>query len=173
MPILQSFPVLTGREPRVLILGSMPGSASLAAGQYYAHPQNRFWPLMGMLVGAAPTLPYTERCSRLTAAGIALWDVLARCEREGSLDSAIVDATAQANDFSALLRHNPSLRTVLFNGAKAESSFQRSVAPGLGATDLAFRRLPSTSPANASQSAQFKLSAWREALRSGGIETLV
>jgi len=177
MPLLQSFPALTGPAPRTLILGSMPGAASLAAGQYYAHRQNRFWPLMGTLIDAGPQLAYGQRCRRLVAAGIALWDVLASCEREGSLDSAIRDDTAQANDFVALFARHPTIAMVLFNGSKAEDSFRRLVFPHLVATGaitaaLEFRRLPSTSPANASQSAEYKLAAWREALQAGGIRTL-
>lgn len=177
MPLLQSFPALTGRAPRALILGSMPGAASLAAGQYYAHRQNRFWPLMGALIDARPELAYEQRCRRLVAAGIALWDVLASCEREGSLDSAIRDDTAQANDFGALFARHPTIAMVLFNGSKAEGSFRRFVLPvlvesGAVAADLELRRLPSTSPANASQSAEYKLAAWREALQAGGIRTL-
>jgi double-stranded uracil-DNA glycosylase len=173
MPFLQSFPALVGRAPRVLILGSMPGTASLLAGQYYAHRQNRFWPLMGELVGASPGLPYPARCERLTGSGIALWDVLARCQREGSLDSAIRDDTAQANDFASLLVSLPTIRTVLFNGTKAESSFLRFVAPTLDLPGLAYRRLPSTSPANASQGTDYKRATWRDALQAGGIATLI
>lgn len=176
MAYLQSFPALAGRAPRVLILGSMPGSASLAAGQYYAHRQNRFWPLMGTLVGAAPALHYEARCQRLMEADIALWDVLARCEREGSLDSSIRDDTAQANDFITLFARHPTIRTVLFNGSKAENSFRRLVIPGLAPDrideGMDLRRLPSTSPANASQSVEYKLASWREALQVAGIRTL-
>lgn len=172
MDFLQSFPPLLGVEPRALILGSMPGAASLRAGQYYAHRQNRFWPFMGTLVGASTELPYSERCVRLTDAGIALWDVLALCQREGSLDSAIRDDTAQPNEFASLFARHPSIRTVLFNGAKAENSFLRFVAPNVSAVGVTHRRLPSTSPANASQGTDYKLAMWRDALQAGGIRTL-
>lgn len=173
MNLLKSFPAVIGAAPRVLILGSMPGAASLAAGRYYAHPQNRFWPLMGALVGADPGLEYPERCQRLTDAGIALWDVLARCERRGSLDSSIRDDTAEANDFAALFTRWPTIGSVMFNGIKAERSFQRFVIPVLNerAPSLRLMRMPSTSPANASQSGPFKLAAWREGLQSAGIRT--
>lgn len=176
MSLLKSFPPLIGPSPRVLVLGSMPGAASLAAGRYYAHPHNRFWPLMGALVGADPDLDYAQRCQRLLDSGIAVWDVLACCEREGSLDSSIRDETAQPNDFHSLFTRNPTIRSVLFNGSKAESSFRRFVAVGLDnavleGSDLSLRRLPSTSPANASQSAKYKLAAWREALQAAGIST--
>ena len=168
-PVVHSFPPLTGNDVRVLVLGSMPGLKSLQAQQYYAHPQNRFWPFMGELVGAAPTLPYSERCRRLVLAGIALWDVLASCERSGSLDSAIRDETAQANDFEGFLATHPGIDAVLFNGAKAEGSFRRFVLPTLERGDLRLRRLPSTSPANASQRQADKLAAWRDGLRKAGI----
>lgn len=177
MTLLKSFPPLIGATPRALILGSMPGAASLAAGRYYAHAQNRFWPLLGVLVGAGPRLEYPERCQRLMDAGIALWDVLACCEREGSLDSSIRDDTAEANDFAALFTRCPTIRMVMFNGSKAERCFQRFVTPVLnesGTTPPGLRllRLPSTSPANASQSGPYKLAAWREGLRSAGIGTV-
>lgn len=165
---IHSFPPLEAPDARVLVLGSMPGAASLAAGRYYAHPQNRFWPFMGALVGAGPELDYPARVAALGAAGIALWDVLAQCEREGSLDSAIRDDTAVANDFAGFFARHPRVGTVLFNGAKAEQSFRRFVVPGLARPDLRLLRLPSTSPANASQRAEAKLQAWREALRAAG-----
>ena len=165
---LKGFPPVSKPNARVLILGSMPGVESLNQGRYYAHAQNRFWPIMGELVGALPSLPYRQRLQRLTSAGIALWDVLETCERPGSLDSAIRDHSAQANDFSSFLSAHRRIRTVLFNGAKAESSFQRLVLPTLDVFELDYRRLPSTSPANASQNHAFKLAAWREALLAAG-----
>lgn len=155
----------------VLVLGSMPGAASLAAGQYYAHPRNRFWPFMGVLTGATPALPYLQRTTRLTAAGIALWDVIACCRREGSLDSAIRES--DPNDFPAFLAAHPTIDTLLFNGAMAESSFIRRVEPALAETGLLEklrrRRLPSTSPANAAKAETVKLEAWRAALQESGI----
>lgn len=166
---VRSFAPIQSPQARVLILGSMPGAASLAAGRYYAHPQNRFWPIMGALIGAGPELDYARRIAHLREAGIAVWDVLAQCEREGSLDSAIRDDTAVANDFAGFFATQHRVRTVLFNGAKAESSFRRFVLPGLDRPDLLLRRLPSTSPANASQRYEMKLVAWREALREAGV----
>lgn len=168
---VRSFAPIESPQACVLVLGSMPGVASLSAGRYYAHPQNRFWPIMGSLVGAGPELAYERRIERLREAGIALWDVLAQCEREGSLDSAIRDETAVANDFAGFFARHPRLRTVLFNGAKAEQSFRRFVLPTLAAPP-ALRRLPSTSPANASQANAAKWNAWREALREAGVAVL-
>ncbi|QDH69815.1 DNA-deoxyinosine glycosylase [Marilutibacter alkalisoli] len=164
--LLQGLTPIANPDAKVLILGSMPGAASLVAGQYYAHPQNRFWPFMGELVGALPSLTYPERVARLAGAGIAVWDVIGRCRREGSLDSAIRDV--EVNDFTGFLTTHMSVRTLLFNGIKAEATFARLVMPTLHEHGLAgrlrYRRLPSTSPANASQPATMKLAAWREAL---------
>ncbi|RDZ28805.1 DNA-deoxyinosine glycosylase [Lysobacter silvisoli] len=167
---LQGFPPVARADARVLVLGSMPGAASLTAQRYYAHPQNRFWPIMGALVGADPALPYEQRLRRLNDAGIALWDVLASCERSGSLDTAI--RAAEANDFARFFATHARVGAVLFNGAQAETSFRRLVLPGLRAPLPALRRLPSTSPANASQPMQMKLAAWREALVEAGVAVL-
>lgn len=170
-PRLNGFAPHARADALVLILGSMPGAKSLQAERYYAHPQNQFWPFMGELVGATPSLPYDQRLLRLATAGIALWDVLASCERAGSLDSAIRDECARANDFVAFFDAHRRIRSVLFNGAKAESSFRRQVLPGLAdASRLMLLRLPSTSPANASQRRDAKLAAWREALSDAGVE---
>lgn len=170
MPTLQGLPPIENPQARALILGSMPGGMSLRRGLYYAHPQNRFWAFMGALVGAHPSLPYERRVALLRGAGIALWDVLAECEREGSLDSAIRDEVA--NDFAGFFAAHRQLRCVLFNGAKAEQSFRRWVLPTLAAPPLEFRRLPSTSPANASQDEATKLTAWRDALQAAGVTLL-
>ncbi|AWV07048.1 DNA-deoxyinosine glycosylase [Marilutibacter maris] len=168
---LRGLAPIVGANARVLVLGSMPGVASLDAGRYYAHARNHFWPFMGELVGASPELPYPERSARLAAAGIALWDVIASCRRQGSLDSAIRDA--EANDFPAFLAHHTSIGSLLFNGAAAEAAFMRQVEPALarlGLSDgLRYCRLPSTSPANAAQPRAAKLAAWRAALNEAGI----
>lgn len=169
MTLIRSFPPLENPDARVLILGSMPGIASLRAGQYYAHPQNAFWPIMGALVGADPSLPYEQRVHKLAAAGIALWDVLAACTRESSLDADIVKDSIVANDFASFFGRHPRVKSVLFNGSMAEQSFLRHVAPSLHGLQLRLQRLPSTSPAHASLTRQQKLAAWRMALRTHGI----
>lgn len=146
---------------RVLILGSMPGAASLAQQQYYAHPRNAFWPLMAQLAGIAPTLPYPDRVAALNSRGIALWDVIASCQRSGSLDSAIRDE--QPNDFSAFFAAQPKLAAIAFNGAKAWYSFKRHVVPlQILPAGVHLLTLPSTSPAHASQSFNEKLAQWQQ-----------
>jgi hypoxanthine-DNA glycosylase len=162
---LRSFAPIAGRGARILILGSMPGAASLAANRYYAHPKNAFWPIMGRLLGFDPAAPYGQRVAALKAAHIALWDVLHSCVREGSLDAAIEAETA--NDFAAFFRAHPSIGRVYFNGAKAEASFRRHVLPVLPALPMRLRyaRLPSTSPAHASLPYARKRAAWRAILR--------
>lgn len=152
-------------DPRVetLILGSFPGDASLARGQYYAHPRNQFWPILGTVLGEPlADLPYTRRLDLLLAHSIGLWDVLAACQRQGSLDADI--RGAQANDFETLLERLPALRRVLFNGRTA-GRFAASFA----ASGLEVAVLPSTSPAHAALRLGDKVSAWRKALaRSSG-----
>ncbi|WP_306476001.1 DNA-deoxyinosine glycosylase [Methyloversatilis sp.] len=163
-------PVADPATARVLILGSMPGAASLDANQYYAHPRNQFWSIMGTLFGAHPALPYAERLAMLTGAGVALWDVLSSCEQRGSLDSAIDLRSAQANDFVAFLGRHAGIRRVLFNGALAETCFRRDVMPHVRPLDML--RLPSTSPAHAGLSASDKLHAWRTALQPSAVDVV-
>ena len=107
----------------------MPGEASLKAGQYYAHPRNAFWHIMGELFGAGPSLPYQERVAILKSVGVALWDSLQACIRPGSLDASIKEEVA--NDFPALFAKYPKITHVFFNGSTAERSFLRHVKPAL------------------------------------------
>lgn len=159
-PLVRSFAPLFRADARVLVLGSMPGTASLAAAQYYAHPRNAFWPIMGELFGAGPALPYAERTARLGAAGVALWDVLAACRRPGSLDSAIEPDSIELNDIPGLLAAQPGIRHVFCNGTAAATLFRRHVLGRLPRA-LPWTRLPSTSPAHAGRSLADKLAAWR------------
>ncbi|MEO8159524.1 MAG: DNA-deoxyinosine glycosylase [Betaproteobacteria bacterium] len=161
MTTLSSFAPIAHRAARALVLGSMPGAASLRAGRYYAYPHNAFWPIMGELFGAGPEMAYGERARMLRRAGIALWDVMASCEREGSLDTDIDEASIVPNDFAAFFDAHARIRHVFFNGAKAEISFRRHVLRQISSRDLRFTRLPSTSPAHASLSFAQKLKAWQ------------
>jgi hypoxanthine-DNA glycosylase len=145
------------------VLGNFPGAASLAAGQYYAHPRNQFWPLLSAIWGVdLRALPYPQRLAELKRRGLGLWDVYARCRRAGSLDSAIEDA--EPNDLASLRRRAPRLEGVVHNGGESARLMRHTAALG-----VAVLRLPSTSPANASWSFERKLAAWREAFATHGI----
>ena len=161
MTAIYSFPPQIANNSRVLILGSMPGVVSLQMGQYYAHPQNTFWKIMGDLLNAGPELPYAKRMAKLHSHKIGLWDVLKSCKRSTSLDSDIKNP--QPNDFATLYADMPALTHVFFNGSKAEAAYRRYVMPQLGQScaHLLYARLPSTSPANASITYAEKLQAWR------------
>ena len=163
MSFIQSFEPLGSRSARVLILGSMPGKLSLERHQYYAHPTNTFWPIMGSLFGFDYQWGYDKRVAALIRSDVALWDVMAACTRESSLDSDIVESSIIPNQFGSFLDQHKSIRHVFFNGAKAEKSFIRYVVPGLSATqaDIPLTRLPSTSPAHAAMNLESKLECWK------------
>ena len=147
-----------------LILGSMPSVASLAAHQYYAHPQNRFWPLMSLLLTGAehPPTKYENRLRMLLDHHIALWDAIHSCERQGSLDTAIKRETG--TDIPALLAAYPNLRTICFNGGKAFRSFRKCHGELISRDDIRFCPLPSTSPANARWSMEMLREEWGKVL---------
>ena len=162
---VHSFDPISDAASRVLILGSMPGKASLHAAQYYAHPQNAFWKILGALFDFDPAAAYETRTAHLRANGIALWDVMQSCVRETSLDSDIEEASIIANPFGDFLNDHPGIHSVCFNGAKAETAWRRHVLPRLSrAGDIAYHRLPSTSPANASIRYEDKFAVWQAAL---------
>ncbi len=154
-------------DARLLVLGSFPGVASLAAQQYYAHPRNQFWPILSALWGlegeqALQALPYAERLPIAQAHGLAIWDVYRGCVRQGSLDSAIQQA--ELNDLAGLVRQTPGLRAIAHNGG--ESARHDQITRALG---LPVYRLPSTSPAHASWTFARKLAAWREVFAGAGM----
>ncbi|MFT4068897.1 DNA-deoxyinosine glycosylase [Paraburkholderia sp.] len=157
--MLRGFPPVVAADTHTLILGSFPGEASLAATQYYAHPRNQFWRLLGAVLEelSLHELPYEQRLTRVLSHGIGIWDVLDACHREGSLDSAI--RNAQPNDFASLREHAPLLKKVCFNG-KTAGRF----AEVIGAAGYETLVLPSSSPANAMLRFEQKLSCWREIL---------
>lgn len=165
--MLSSFAPVYREDARILILGSMPGDASLSADQYYAHPRNAFWPIMGALFGAGPEQPYADRLQRLMACGIALWDVIGHCRRKGSLDSAIEPGSIVANDIPALIDACPQLTRICFNGAAAEQAFRRHIRLDANGRTLNLLRLPSTSPAHATLDLAAKLAAWRSLVFNG------
>ncbi len=159
-------PYIARPDARVLILGSMPGRKSLALQQYYAHAQNSFWPIMGQLFGFSPELDYGSRLSCLRADHIALWDVAHQCVRPGSLDQAIEMDTVVANDFARFFADHPDVKTIFFNGRKAEQLYQKLVIRAQSCCQcvpvpaLAMHLLPSSSPAHASMTRMQKLDAW-------------
>jgi hypoxanthine-DNA glycosylase len=161
--LLQGLPPVLSRTTRLLVLGSFPGVASLQAQQYYGHPRNHFWPIVGALLGVGlAQLPYPERLQQLRRRGLGVWDVYARCRRVGSLDQAIEDAVF--NDFASLRREAPGLRWVAHNGGESARAMKHLREMGFDVL-----RLPSTSPANASWSFDRKLAAWREAFTLAGL----
>ena len=168
MSRVRSFAPVAGADATRLILGSMPGAASLRAGQYYAHPRNLFWPILCEILGMDPGLPYADRAAALAASGIALWDVLKSCTRPGSMDAAIVKASIVPNDFARFFALHPKVRLVYFNGTMAEASYRRRVLPLLPALPLVYARMPSTSPAHAALSFEQKLAAWRVVADAAG-----
>ena len=150
---------------RTLILGSMPGKASLGAARYYAHPRNAFWPIMAAIFEFSPELPYQQRLQELRRHGIALWDVVHRCQRPGSLDSAIVRDSVEPNDFAWLFAQCLGINKVCFNGQAAGDFYRRLVIPDVAvAAEPRLVTLPSTSPAHASLTLAEKTIRWRQAL---------
>lgn len=157
MTQLRGLPPIIDAQARVLILGSFPSPASLAAGQYYAHKQNQFWRILAAVLDAPLVeMDYAAKQAAVKAAGIAIWDVYGACERAGALDSAIRNGVP--NDFAALQKSAVAVRRVCFNG-QAAGKF----APRLAALGYETVVLPSTSPANAGWSFERKLAAWQVA----------
>lgn len=171
MSIIRSFPPIVDANATILILGSMPGVMSLQQQQYYAHPRNAFWPIVAEIAGFDRAAPYAVRIDRLRQSGIALWDVLHACLREGSLDADIQKDSIVPNNFADFFIAQPRIRRVFFNGAKAEAVYRQQVLPLLAQREierddilyshLQYTRLPSTSPAHAAMSRPLKLAAWR------------
>ena len=161
METSDGFPPIERPDARILVLGSLPGRKSIAEQQYYAHPQNAFWPIMREVFGIEGE--YHHRCIQLRARQVALWDVLRSSERPGSLDSDIRMNSAQPNDFGVFFEQHPAIELVAFNGRKAEQMFDRFVDSVITPRTVGQIGLPSTSPAYAAMSFSGKLSAWRNA----------
>jgi TDG/mug DNA glycosylase family protein len=143
--MITGFAPIADEDSCVLILGSMPSEASLAKGEYYGHPRNAFWPLISALLGEPLRSSYAARVDMLLRHGIALWDVVASCEREGSGDAAIRHVVV--NDFPAFYAAHPNIRYVFFNGRKAWELYKKHV--GLNEDRYVYEQLGSTSPAHA------------------------
>jgi hypoxanthine-DNA glycosylase len=163
LPELQGLAPLYQSNAKILILGSMPGQASLDSQQYYGHPRNQFWPLLEQLFGIDASLAYPNRCQQALAAQVALWDVIGSCQRAGSLDSAIVGRSIRFNPLLELCQQLPDLQQIWLNGGKAAQSFrqyQRQLPDCWPDPKILIRELPSTSPAHASLSFAEKLALW-------------
>jgi len=161
MAVVTGFPPITNPNASTLILGSMPGVASLAAQQYYAHPRNAFWVIIEAVFGIDKTLAYSQRVQALQQTPVAVWDVLQQCDRSGSLDSAIKTDSRYPNDFVKFFGEHVHIKTVVFNGGEAEKSFRQTVLPTLASVPaLTLLRAPSTSPAYTLALAE-KITQWR------------
>ncbi len=160
---LQGLPPVIAPHTRLIVLGSFPSVASLAAGQYYAHPRNQFWPILSALWNVdLRAQPYAERLDEVRRRGLGIWDVYAACKREGSLDSAI--ESPELNDLASLRERAPQLVAIAHNGGESARAMRHTRALGVPVL-----RLPSTSPANASWSFERKLAAWRDVFERCGI----
>lgn len=159
---LKAFSPIASANARVLILGSMPSAVSLTENQYYAHPRNHFWKIIGALFNTDSELSYIRRCRKLIVNHIALWDVIATCARSGSLDSDIAEQSIRVNNFNDFFKHHTIIHTVFFNGSKAEQVYRKYVLHTLSEeVVLSYVKLPSTSPANATWNFAEKLKAWQ------------
>ncbi|WP_298160478.1 DNA-deoxyinosine glycosylase [Brevundimonas sp.] len=154
--VKHAFAPLADDRTRLLVLGSLPGDASLKAAQYYAHPQNGFWRLIGVAIGRdLHAMAYADRIEALRVAGIGLWDVIASAERPGSLDAAI--RSPQAADLRGLISALPNLKAVAFNGSTAAKGGRKILA---GVEGLTLIDLPSSSPAHATRTLAEKAERW-------------
>lgn len=154
---IYSFPPFADKSADKLILGSIPGEESLRRQQYYAHPRNMFWKIMGTIFDFDPATTYEARIERLLENGIALWDTVHNCHRPGSMDSDIKQE--EPNDFETFFKAHPDIKKVFFNGQTAHRLFIKHTRK-MNLPDLEFHVMPSTSPANAAVSFAAKVEAW-------------
>lgn len=158
--MIRSFAPVVDEQAEILILGTMPGAMSLAKQEYYAHKQNHFWKIMFSLLSELPVPEkFEDKIKLLQQNNIALWDVLAYCQREGSLDSNIKNQVE--NDILGLLASHPKIKTIVFNGQQAQKFFKRKFGQPVG---IEFYVMPSTSPAH-TMKFETKLAAWSQILR--------
>ncbi|SCY06734.1 DNA-deoxyinosine glycosylase [Flavobacterium caeni] len=162
--MIASFAPILPAAPKILILGTMPGAVSLAEQQYYAHKQNHFWKILFAVLAEVPVPDsYAERLELLHGHGIALWDVLEYCERQGSLDSNI--RNPKENDILGLLEKHPSITDIVFNGQQSHKFFTRAFGQ---ITGVALHVMPSTSPAH-TMKFEDKRAAWSQVIRRSTI----
>jgi hypoxanthine-DNA glycosylase len=163
MTSVSSFSYLAQPDAKILILGSMPGKKSLQAQQYYAHPRNALWYILGQIFNFSIELSYPDKIQALHTNQLALWDVMKQCVRPSSLDADIIEDTIELNDFEMFLQQHPLIHTICFNGKKAEHSFKRYIGSWFyqDYSKVNLICLPSTSPANAAMSAEEKLQIWQ------------
>lgn len=150
-----SFPPILGKEPKILILGSLPGDKSIALQEYYGHPQNRFWKLMHLLFKVDITNGYATKVQGLMQANVAVWDVAHTAFRPGSMDNMMAEEIP--NKIKELLKENLTIQHVCFNGKKAEAIFKQFFQKQEG---ISYHCLPSTSPANAGCNMECLQKAW-------------
>lgn len=154
--MISSFQPIINENCKIIILGSMPGVESLKKNQYYAFNRNQFWPIIYELFNEKLNDNYDEKVEFLLSNNIALWDVLSKCEREGSLDSKI--RNERSNDFNSFFNKNPNIKYIFFNGTTSEKLFKKHI--GLNIPNIReYILLPSTSPANTIKKKD-KLSKW-------------
>jgi len=155
---------VAGRNPTVLVLGSFPSVISLEKGEYYGNKRNSFWKIMEELFGIDSNLPYEERIEALKRAGIALWDVVSACSRNGSSDSEIRDVVP--NDIPGFLNENPTVRCIALNGVTGAGRwFKRTFDDLPGYPGVTVVTLKSTSPANAAYPFDQKVADWKKIVR--------
>lgn len=171
MSDVHSFAPVCEASAKILILGSIPGKASLKAQKYYAHPRNLFWPFISEILDKPLPDDYQDRCKLLTNHHIAVWDVLKTCRREGSLDAAIIESSIIPNHLFDFIEQYNQINAIFFNGTKAHKSFNRYLADKpeeqirVTHRNIALVPLPSTSPANAAISRSSKLEQWSNILQ--------
>jgi len=160
---IEGFEPIISIDASILILGSMPSTTSINLQQYYGHPRNAFWPIMSALFNDNIDQSYSSRKNLLIINNIAVWDVLQRCERTGSLDANINFTTAKTNDFNCLFKHHPNINRVFFNGKLAEKIYKQRILPNLDNryAYLDYCYLPSTSTAYAALKIEQKIEAWK------------
>jgi hypoxanthine-DNA glycosylase len=153
--MINSFPAFIDSNTKILILGTMPGIASLTKQEYYGNPRNHFWRIMYTLFDTLPVSDsFEEKIQLLQKNKIGLWDVLENCERKGSLDIHIKNH--KENDFEMLFKQYPTIHTIVFNGKESHKYFIKKFGQIEGIT---YYVMPSTSPAN-TMSFENKLKIW-------------